>query len=196
MDELFLQDYANNTAQAQDPFGLAAVQAQPGFENYQPGFANEELQPMGLVDDKPSRLPDFKQMAENVIEDQVKNYIVKKIGLEGIKGNILNSVMGTNPYVAGIAALGSVGSALTGKSLNMSNLLAQKRAEKVYEMNQRRVQSDLNNQQIQAIQQRIDSEPVSNQDQARVDQYTSPAPAPAPRQARHTSGVGGLHSGY
>jgi len=195
MDEIFLQDYANNTAQAQDPFGLAAVQAQPGFENYQPGLANQALQPMGLIDEKPSRLPDFRQMAENVVEDQVKNYIVKKIGLEGIKGNILNSVMGVNPYVQGIATLGS---ALTGNSLNMSNLLAQKRAEKVYERNQRRVQSDLNKQQIQAIQQRLDSEPVSNQDQARVTQYTTPAPAPTPaaRQSRQTSGPGGLHSGY
>ena len=197
MDEIFLQDYANNTAQAQDPFGLAAVQAQPGFENYQPNLANQELQPMGLVDEKPSRLPDFRQMAENALEDTVKNYIVKKIGLEGIKGNILNSVMGTNPYVAGIAALGGVGSALTGKSLDMSNLLARKRAEKVYEMNQRRVQSDLNKQQTQAIQQRLDSEPVSNQDRNRGQAPSSPTPsAPAARQTRHTSGVGGLHSGY
>ena len=38
MDEIFLQDYANNVAQAQDPFGIAAVQSQPGFENYQPSF--------------------------------------------------------------------------------------------------------------------------------------------------------------
>ena len=36
MDEIFLQDYANNVAQAQDPYGLASVQAQPGFENYTP----------------------------------------------------------------------------------------------------------------------------------------------------------------
>ena len=36
MDEIFLQDYANNVAQAQDPFGIAAVQSQPGFENYTP----------------------------------------------------------------------------------------------------------------------------------------------------------------
>ena len=28
MNEIFLQDYANNVAQAQDPYGIAAVQAQ------------------------------------------------------------------------------------------------------------------------------------------------------------------------
>ncbi len=194
MDEIFLQDYANNVAQAQDPFGIAAVQAQPGFENYQPSFVNQDLTPMGLVNETPTRLPDFKQMAKNVIEDQAKRYVIKQIGLEGIKGNILNSVMGTNPYVAGIATLRS---ALTGNSLNMSNILARKRAEKNYEMNQRRMQNELNKQQTQAIQQRLDSQPVSDQDRNRGQAPSSPTPsAPAARQSRQTSGVGGLHSGY
>ena len=194
MDEIFLQDYANNVAQAQDPFGIAAVQSQPGFENYQPSFVNQDLTPMGLVNETPSRLPDFKQIAKNVIEDQAKRYMIKQIGLEGIKGNILKSVMGTNPYVAGIATLGS---ALTGNSLNMSNILARKRAEKNYEMNQRRMQNELNKSQIQAIQQRLDAQPVSNQDRERGQAPSSPTPsAPASRQSRQTSGVGGLHSGY
>ena len=48
MDEIFLKDYANNVAQAQDPFGVAAVQAQPGFENYIPSFEKQSLTPMGL----------------------------------------------------------------------------------------------------------------------------------------------------
>ena len=194
MDEIFLQDYANNVAQAQDPLGIAAVQAQPGFENYQPSFVNQDLTPMGLVNETPSRLPDFKQMAKNVIEDQAKRYMIKQIGLEGIKGNILSSVLGANPYVQGIATLGS---ALTGNSLNMSNILAQKRAEKNYEMNQRRMQNELNKSQIQAIQQRLDAQPVSDQDRGRGQVISSPTPsAPAARQARQTSGPGGLHSGY
>ena len=194
MDEIFLQDYANNVAQAQDPFGIAAVQSQPGFENYQPSFANQELQPMGLSNETPTRLPDFRQMAKNVIEDQAKKYMIKKIGLEGIQGNILSSVLGANPYVQGIA---TIGSALTGKSLNMSNILAQKRAEKNYEMNQRRMQNELNKSQIQAIQNRLDAQPVPDQDRGRGQAPSSPTPsAPAARQSRQTSGVGGLHSGY
>ena len=67
MDEIFLQDYANNVAQAKDPFGIAALEAQPGFENYQPSFANQELQPMGLVDDTPSICIDVT--AAPLIED-------------------------------------------------------------------------------------------------------------------------------
>jgi hypothetical protein len=164
MDEIFLQDYANNVAQAQDPFGIAAVQAQPGFENYQPSFVNQELRPMVLIDETPSRLPDFTQMAKNVAENQAKNFLIKKIGLEGIQGNILSSVLGANPYAQGIATIGSV---LTGNSLNMSNFLAQKRAEKNYEMNQRRMQNELNKQQTQEIQNRLDSQTPSAQDVAR-----------------------------
>ena len=147
MDEIFLQDYANNVAQAKDPFGIAAVQAQPGFENYQPSFANQDLTPMGLVNDTPSRLPDFREMAKNVAKNQIKNYMI----------------------------------------------------EENYEMNQRKMQNEINKQQIQAIQTRLDSEPISNQDRGRGQVTTSPATttsAPAARQSRHTSGVGGLHSGY
>jgi hypothetical protein len=191
MDEIFLQDYANNVAQAQDPLGIAAVQSQPGFENYQPSFANQDLAPMGLVDN--TKEPDYKQIAKNVAENQVKNYMMKKIGLDGIKGNILSSVFGNNPYFQGIATLSN----LSGNSLNMSNLLAQKRAEKNYEMNQRRMQNELNKQQIQAIQKRLDAQPASNQDRGRGQAPSSPTPsAPAARQSRQTSGPGGLHSGY
>ena len=120
--------------------------------------------------------------------------MIKKIGLEGIQGNILSSVLGANPYVQGIA---TIGSALTGNSLNMSNILARKRAEKNYEMNQRKMQNEINKQQIQAIQTRLDSEPISDQDRNRGQAPSSPTPsAPAARQSRQTSGPGGLHSGY
>jgi hypothetical protein len=194
MDEIFLQDYANNVAQAQDPFGIAAVQSQPGFENYQPSFANQELAPMGLTEPQGTQLPDFKEMAKNVAENQAKNFLIKKIGLEGIQGNILSSVLGANPYVQGIA---TIGSALTGNSLNMSNILAQKRAEKNYEMNQRRMQNELNKQQTQEIQKRLDAQPVSDQDRGRGQTRSSPTPsARQSRQSRQTSGSGGLHSGY
>ncbi len=194
MDEIFLQDYANNVAQAQDPYGIAAVQAQPGFENYTPSFVNQDLTSMGLVQETPTQLPDFKEMAKNVAIDQAKKFAIKKAGLEGIKGNVFSSILGANPYVQGIATLGS---ALTGNSLNISNILAQKRAEKAYGINQKRMENELNKSQIQAIQQRLDSQPVPPQDRRRGNQYNSPAPsAPAARPSRQTSGPGGLHSGY
>jgi len=193
MDEIFLQDYANNVAQAQDPYGIAAVQAQPGFENYTPSFVNQSLTPMGLTEPQGTQLPDFKEMAKNVAIDQAKKFAIKKAGLEGIKGNVFSSILGVNPYMQGIATLGT---ALTGNSLNISNILAQKRAEKAYGINQKRMQNELNKQQTQAIQQRLDSQPVSNQDSRRGDTTSTTSSAPAARQSRQTSGSGGLHSGY
>lgn len=172
MDEIFLQDYANRVAQAQDPFGIAAVQAQPGFENYTPSFVNQDLTPMGLVDSRPTEYPDFKNIGKNIIKNQATNYVIKQMGLEGLKGNILSSMIGANPYVQGIAALGS---ALTGNPLNISNFLAQKRAEKVYERSQRQREAELNRSTTQAIQNRLNQQTPSAQDQGRGGNISTPS---------------------
>jgi hypothetical protein len=195
MEEIFLQDYANNVAQAQDPFGVAAVQAQPGFENYTPSFVNQDLTPMGLVDERPTRSLDLKNIGKNIIRNQATNYVIKQMGLEGLKGNLLSSVLGTNPYVQGIATLSS---ALTGNPLNISNFLAQKRAEKVYERSEKQREDALNKSTTQAIQTKLDQQAPSAQDKQRTEQYSTEASkksSPA-RQERHSAGVGGLHSGY
>jgi len=112
MENIFLKDYANNVAQAQDPFGVAAVQAQPGFENYIPSFEKQSLTPMGLTETQGTQLPDFREMAKNIAMNTAKNYAIKKIGLEGIKGNILNSVIGASSFTNPIGALYTVGSLL------------------------------------------------------------------------------------
>ena len=38
---------------------------------------------MGLIDETPSRLPDFKQMAKNVAENQAKKFFNKKNWFRG-----------------------------------------------------------------------------------------------------------------
>jgi len=104
MDEIFLRDYANNVAMAQDPTGIAAIQAQPGFEGYVPSFSTVD-QPMvnqNLTDTGGINLPPLGDIAKNIALDRAKNYALKKIGLDGLKGNILKSIV--NPYV-GLATL-------------------------------------------------------------------------------------------
>lgn len=186
MDEIFLQDYANKVAQAQDPFGIAAVQAQPGFENYTPSFVNQDLTPMGLVDSRPTEYPDFKNIGKNIIKNQATNYVIKRMGLEGLKGNILSSVLGTNPYVQGIATLGS---ALKGNPLNISNFLAQKRAEKAYERSQRQREAELNRSTTQAIQNRLNQQTPSAQDQGRGGNILTPS-QPTSDGSKETRGSG------
>jgi len=109
---------------------------------------------------------------KNIIKNQATNYVIKRMGLEGLRGNILSSVLGANPYVQGIATLGS---ALTGNSLNISNFLAQKRAEKVYERSQRQREAELNRSTTQAIQNRLNQQTPSAQDQGRGGNISTPS---------------------
>ena len=81
-------------------------------------------------------------------------------------------MIGANPYVQGIAALGS---ALTGNPLNISNFLAQKRAEKVYERSQRQREAELNRSTTQAIQNRLNQQTPSAQDQGRGGNISTPS---------------------
>ena len=193
MEEIFLKDYTNNVAQAQDPFGVAAVQAQPGFENYTPSFENQSLTPMGLTEPQETQLPNFKEMAKNIV-NTAKNYAIKKIGLEGIKGNVLSSVIGGSSVASPIGALYTMGSLLPDGVRGIAEVLRSKRAEKSYN---RQIQK----QEINTLQQRIDTGQFgssSGADRGRGENNIS-APAksaPAATQSRQTSAPGGLHSGY
>ena len=194
MEEMFLKDYTNNVAQAQDPYGIAAVQAQPGFENYTPSFENQSLTPMGLTEPQGTQLPDFKEMAKSIATNTAKNYMIKKIGLEGIKGNVLSSVIGGSSIASPIGAMYTMGSLLPDGVRGIAEVLRSKRAEKSYN---RQIQK----QSINTLQQQIDTGQYgssSGADRGRgQDNVSAPAQsAPAARQSRQTSGPGGLHSGY
>ena len=181
MDETFLKDYANNVAMAQQPTGLAAIQAQPGFEGYVPSFysvdqpmVNENLLPEGGVN-----LPPLKEIALNILEDRAKNYVINKAGLKGLQGNILKGIV--NPYV-GIASMmpGNINpinaltnlntqmqSSLFGRSKTMADYLAAKREQKA-----------IQREEVRDLQQRIDagqfgSNTPTPQDQGRTGQYSS-----------------------
>jgi hypothetical protein len=154
MDEIFLRDYANNVAMAQQPTGLSAIQAQPGFEGYVPSFSTVD-QPMvnqnlNLTDTGGINLPPLKDIAFNILEDRAKNFLIKKAGLSGLKGNILKGIV--NPYV-GIASMmpGNINpinalqnsntqmqSSLFGRSKTMSDYLAAKREQKTAVADQER----------------------------------------------------------
>ncbi len=173
MDEIFLKDYANNVAQAQDPFGVAAVQAQPGFENYQPSFVNQPLTSMGITPGPDTRqLPDFREMAKNVAINKAKDYAMKKIGIDGLAGNVLGSITGANAlgFTNPIGALYTVGSLLPDGVKGIAEVLRSKRAEKQYERDQRK-------QSINNLQQNIDAGTYgspSNQDRGQ-GQNTGPS---------------------
>ena len=199
MEPIFLQDYANNVAQAQDPFGIASVQAQPGFENYTPSFVNEDINTnMNFQPDGPVQLPDFKEVAKTVATNQAKQYLTKKLGLEGIKAQILDTVMtGGGANMTGIVPLTALSYGIGSGSNFIKNYLTNKRANKAYQTQQDKITAGLNKSTTAAIQQKIDAQNVSPQDKGRGIPPSAPATYSAPAtQARQTSGAGGLHSGY
>lgn len=144
MDEIFLRDYANNVAMAQDPTGIAAIQAQPGFEGYVPSFSTVD-QPMvnqNLTDTGGINLPPLGDIAKNIALDRAKNYAIKKIGLEGLAGNVVKGLFpqiglasflpeNVNPIGALQNLNTQVQSSLFGRSKTMADYLAAKRQQKV-----------------------------------------------------------------
>jgi hypothetical protein len=172
MDEIFLNDYANNVAMAQQPDGLAAIYQQPGFEGYVPSFSAVDQQPamvnqdLNLTETGGINLPPLKDIAFNILEDSAKNFLIKKAGLSGLKGNILKGIV--NPYV-GIASMmpGNINpinalqnlntqmqSSLFGRSKTMSDYLAAKREQKAAQTLQRQTQTAVADQE-RAMAQRV-----------------------------------------
>jgi hypothetical protein len=171
MDEIFLRDYANNVAMAQQPTGLSAIQAQPGFEGYVPSFSTVDQpmvnQDLNLLPEGGINLPPMKEIAGNIIQDRLKEYALRKVGLEGLKGNVLRGIV--NPYVGlasflpenvnPINALQNLNtraqSSLFGRSATMSDYLAAKREQKAAETLQRQMQTAVADQERAMAQRAI-----------------------------------------
>jgi len=168
----------------------------PGDQQYQ--MVNEPLQPtsMGiapLVEERKLPLPDFRKIAGNVIKNRAIDYAAGKLGLNAAQASGILGIlgMGGQSLFAPLAAF----SALTGRSLGISDYLQNKRAQKaIAKNNQNDPQGTVNTVPVNIL----NMQPTS-QDIARGGGNipSSPKSTPAPsRQARHTSGIGGLHSGY
>jgi len=169
MDEIFLNDFTN-VPMAQQPNGLAAIYQQPGFENYTPSYsvADQPMvnQDLNFIPEGGINLPPIKEIAGNIIQDRLKNYALKKIGLEGLKGNVLRGIV--NPYVGlasflpenvnPIGALQNlntqVQSSLLGRSKTMADYLAAKREQKAAQNLQRQLQTAVADQE-RAMAQRV-----------------------------------------
>ena len=203
MDEIFLRDYANNVAQAQDPFGVAAVQAQPGFENYTPSFVNQELQPMGLAPNEPNI--DLKKIGKDMAINVFKNEAMKKLGLKSIEANVLGGAMGINPFkfTNPIGALYTASSLLPDNVKGIAEVLRSKRANKIINKaikrdNKRDSQGDI---QTVDLGTKGTPNPYTGGEGGVQSGLTSPSTTTSTqstpsRQSRQTAGVGGLHSGY
>jgi len=188
-----------------------AIQNNPNFTGYQPsapadGIAAFNSTPVNqdimfqntLVEDN---LPiDMKGMAVNVGKKMVTDYAIKKLGLEGLKGNLLKSAVGSNliGFSNPLSAAFTMGSLLPDSVKGIAGLLRGKRAEKAIAKD---IIADSQGFKDTTISPRITNMQPTNQDTYRggggdPGPKTTSTKSTSPTPSRHTSGAGGLHSGY
>ena len=190
-----------------------ALSLNPEFQGYKPSdtYLDQDLVNLQSPDtsgikafqpDEQSQ-PNFKNIALNTGKNVALNYGIKKLGLDGLQSNVLKSVVGgsalgfSNPLTAAF----TIGSFLPDSVKGIAGLLRGKRAQKAINKN---ILNDNQGQINTVISPNITNMQQTAQDRGRGDRpgganYSSPgtsAPTSAPTQSRHTSGTGGLHSGY
>jgi len=193
-----------------------AIQNNPNFTGYQPsapadGIAAFNSTPVNqdimfqdtlvqdtLVQDKPPI--DVKGVVKNVGKNLVTDFAIKKLGLDGLQGNVLKSVIGGNAIGLSnpLTAAFTVGSLLPDSVKGIAGILRNNRAQKAIERDiMRDIQGKIttSNPRITNMQSTGDR---NRGDRPGGGNYTAPAstPSSSPRSERHSGGAGGLHSGY
>ena len=185
-----------------------AITQDPNFSGYEPsninGIAAINTAPVNenliVEDNLVGQTPpiDVKGLAKNVGKNLVTDFAIRKLGLEGLKGNVLKSVIGGNNLMGfsnPLTAAFTVGSLLPESVKGIAGILRNNRAQKAIE---RDIIRDMQGK-ITTSNPRITNMQPTNQDIYRgggPDPTPTKTSAPAARQSRHTSGSGGLHSGY
>ena len=145
-----------------------------------------------LIEGQKTKLPDFKEIALNVAKNKALEFVGQKIGLNQAQTTGVASILGVGQNFFPPLAFAS---ALTGRSLGISDYLNNKRSQK------QAIKRNINNDPqgtINTVPVNIMNMQPTAQDTARgnIGTKTTSAPTSVSRQSRQTSGVGGLHSGY
>jgi len=161
----------------------------PGDQQYQ--MINQPLEPVGiapLVEEKGMPLPDIKKVAGNVIKNRALNYAAGKLGLNAAQASGLMSILGMGANV--FAPLAAV-SALTGRSLGISDYLANKRAQKEYARSENMLEAKVLSNQLANKGDSRDAAMGGGSIPTQTSTPKSPGVANP-----YSGGIGGLHSGY
>jgi len=152
---------------------------------------DEQLEPMGIEPLLPTgqiEFPDFKKVAGNVIKNRALDYAAGKLGLNAAQASGIISLLGMG---ANIFPPLAAASALTGRSLGISDYLANKRAQKAIQKNiQNDSQGDVKTYPTGIMQMQ-----PTKQDEARG---STPSKTSTPSKSysapQQTAGPGGLHN--
>jgi hypothetical protein len=176
-----------------------AITQDPNFSSYQPsdvnGIAAINTAPVNenlmvennLVGQTPNI--DVKQMATNVGKKLVTDFAIRKLGLDGLKGNIVKSVIGGNAigFSNPLTAAFTVGSLLPDSAKGLAAILRNNRAQKAIE---RDIMRDMQGK-ITTSNPRITNMQPTNQDRGRNDR---PGGANNTASSSPSRGTGGFDS--
>ena len=151
----------------------------------------EQLKSMGIEPLLPKEempIPDFGKVAENVIKNKALDYAAGKLGINQAVASGLVGLLGIGANVFPPLAAAS---ALTGRSLGISEYLANKRAQKAIQKN---IQNDPQGSASTYPTGIMQMQPT-NQEDRRGGQYNQPStPSQSYSAPQQTAGPGGLHN--
>jgi hypothetical protein len=170
------------------PNGIAAIQAAP------------VNQPMMMQDTFVEEKPiDIKEYSKNIGKKMVTDYAIKKLGFDGIKGNLLKSAMGSNlmGFSNPLSAAFTIGSFLPDSVKGIAGLLRGKRAEKAIA---RDIIADSQGFKDKTISPKITNMQPTNKDIQMGDGGKPTVTTTSPKSYQGTNpyggGPGGLHSNF
>ena len=151
---------------------------------------DQQLTPMGIEPLLPRKEKDLNlgTLAKNVMKNKALDYAAGKLGMDAAQASGLVSILGMG---ANIFSPLAAASALTGRSLGISEYLANKRAQKAIQKN---IQNDPQGSASTYPTGIMQMQPT-NQEDRRGGQYNQPStPSQSYSAPQQTAGPGGLHN--
>jgi len=181
-----------------------AITQDPNFNSYEPsnvnGIAAINTAPVNenlmVENNLVGQMPpiDVKGLAKNVSKNLITDSAIKKLGLDGLKGNILKSVIAGNNLMGfsnPLTAAFTVGSLLPDSAKGLAGILRNNRAQKAIE---RDIIRDMQGQ-ITTSSPRITNMQPTNQDRGRNDRPGGANNTASSSPSRGTSGFNSSERG-
>jgi len=173
-----------------------AISQDPNFSLYQPSDMTQPSsfnEPVGiapLIDEK-TTMPDFKKAAINFAKNKALNYAADQIGLNTAQASGLATILGIGSNM--FAPLSAI-SALTGRSLGISDYLNNKRAQKEMKRQQTMRDAAIITNRIQ--RQTTPQDIIDDRGRGQIgSKSTTSSPKSMDVSNPYSGGIGGIQSG-
>ena len=146
----------------------------------------------------PEGVIDFKGAAQTAVKKAATNYAMKKLGIDGLAGNVLGSVIGGGISSLNPIALFTMGSSLPNPVKGIAGYLRNKRAQKEYQRSENMLEAKILSNIMAQQAANMQGTPEGNRDQAMgggsIPTKTTPAKSMSVDNP-YSGGAGGVQSG-